>query len=77
MYEDYKKYPNLPKLPNKLDQSLKKLKDNKDMNAAFGKQVINSYIKLKRTEIKNFKKKEIFDKSKAITKWELKNTLDC
>ncbi len=77
IYEDYKKYPNLPKLPNNLDQSLKKLKDNRDMNAALGKQVINSYIKLKRAEIKNFKKKEIFDKSKSITKWELNNTLDC
>ena len=77
MYEDHEKYPDLPKLPDELDQSLKKLKDNKDMNAAFGKQVINSYIKLKRAEIINFKKKEIFDKSKAITKWELNNTLDC
>ena len=77
MYEDHKKYPDLPKLPNELDQSLKKLKDNKDMNEAFGKEVINSYIKLRDSEIKEFKQKESFDKTKAITRWERDNTLDC
>ena len=35
MYEDHEKYPDLPKLPNELQQSLKMLKDNKDMNDAF------------------------------------------
>ena len=77
MYEDHKKYPNLPKLPNELDQSLEKLKNNKDINDAFGKEVINSYIKLKNSEINQFKKKENFDKTKAITRWERDNTLDC
>ena len=77
MYEDHKKYPNLPKLPNELDQSLEKLKNNKDINDAFGKEVINSYIKLKNSEINQFKQKENFDKSKAITRWERDNTLDC
>jgi glutamine synthetase len=77
MYEDYKKYPDLPKLPNELDQSLKKLENNEDMNDAFGKNAINSYIKLRSSEIKEFKQKEIFDKTKAITKWERDNTLDC
>ena len=77
MYEEYKKYPNLPKLPNELDQSLEKLKSNKDINDAFGKEVINSYIKLKNSEINQFKQKENFDKTKAITRWERDNTLDC
>jgi len=77
MYEDHKKYPNLPKLPDELDQSLEKLKNNKDMNDAFGKEAINSYIKLRNLEIKEFKQKDIFDKTKAITKWERDNTLDC
>ena len=77
MYEDHKKYPNLPKLPNELDQSLEKLKSNKDINDAFGKEVINSYIKLKNSEINQFKQKENFDKTKAITRWERDNTLDC
>ncbi len=77
MYEDFAKYPNLPKLPDELDQSLKELKQNKEMNDAFGADVINSYIKLRSTEIKEFNNIERFDKSKPITKWERQNTLDC
>jgi glutamine synthetase len=77
MYEDYKKYPNLPKLPDELSQSLEKLKNNKNMNEAFGEDVINSYIKLRSSEIKEFYQEESFDKTKAITRWERNNTLDC
>ena len=77
MYKDYKKYPDLPKLPNELYQSLEKLKNNKDMNEAFGIEVVNSYVKLKNSEIKEFNVKESFDKTKSITKWEKNNTLDC
>ncbi len=77
MYEDFAKYPNLPKLPDELDQSLKQLKQNKEMNDAFDADVINSYIKLRSTEIKEFNNIERFDKSKPITKWERQNTLDC
>ena len=77
MYTDYKKYPNLPKLPDNLDQSLEKLKNNKKMNNSFGKDVINSYLKLRNSEIKEFNQKENFNKNKPITKWERINTLDC
>jgi glutamine synthetase type III len=77
MYEDFAKYPDLPKLPDELDQSLKKLKQNKEMNEAFGTDVIDSYIKLRSTEIKEFNNVEKFDKTKPITKWERQNTLDC
>jgi glutamine synthetase type III len=77
MYTDYKKYPNLSRLPDNLDQSLEKLKNNKKMNSSFGKDVINSYIKLRSTEIKEFKQKESFNKKQPITKWEKINTLDC
>ena len=77
MYEDHTKYPDLPKLPNELHQSLDMLKDNKDMNEAFGKNVVNSYIKLRNSEINEFNKKENFDKTKTITRWERDNTLDC
>ena len=77
MYEDFAKYPNLPKLPDELDQSLNQLKQNKEMNVAFGTQVIDSYIKLRSAEIKEFNNIERFDKSKPITKWERQNTLDC
>ncbi len=77
MYTDYMKYPNLPKLPNELKESLELLKNNKEMNEAFGKETINSYIKLRKTEIKEFDIKENFDKSKPVTHWERQNTLDC
>ena len=77
MYTDYKKYPNLPKLPDNLDQSLERLKNNKEMNNSFGKDVVNSYLKLRSSEITEFKQKENFDKTKAITRWERDNTLDC
>ena len=77
MYTDYKKYPNLPKLPDNLDQSLERLKNNKKMNNFFGKDVISSYLKLRNSEIKEFKQKENFNKREPITKWERVNTLDC
>ena len=77
MYTDYEKYPNLPKLPNELQDSLKLLKNNNEMSEAFGKETINSYIKLRNSEIKEFDSKEKFDKSKPVTKWERQNTLDC
>ena len=77
MYEDHTKYPDLPKLPNELHQSLEMLKDNKDMNEAFGEDVVDSYIKLRNSEINEFNKKENFDKTKTITRWERDNTLDC
>ena len=77
MYEDYKKYPNLSKLPNELKDSLDKIENNKEMNKAFGKEVIKSYVKLRTSELKDFNVNEKFDKSKPITKWERQNTLDC
>ena len=77
MYEDYKKYPNLSKLPNELKDSLDKIENNKEMNKAFGKEVIKSYVKLRTSELKDFNDNEKFDKSKPITKWERQNTLDC
>ena len=42
-----------------------------------GKKNDNSYIKLRSSEIKEFKQKENFDKTKPITRWERDNTLDC
>ena len=73
----FKKYPNLKKLPDQLEQSLENLKKNKSMIEAFGKETINSYLKLRNSEVEEFKQKEIFDKTKTITKWERINTLDC
>ncbi len=77
MYTDHEMYPDLPKLPNELGESLKLLKNNLDMNDSFGKKTIQSYIKLRNSEIDDFKSKENFDKTKPVTKWEKDNTLDC
>jgi len=77
MYEDFKKYPNLKKLPNDIEQAIKMLEKSKSLSNAFGKDVIASYTKLKRSEIKNFKSSSTFNKKKPVTKWEKDNTLDC
>ena len=42
-----------------------------------GKDTIDSYIKLRNLELKEFKQKENFDKTQPITRWERDNTLDC
>ena len=47
------------------------------MKRYFGKHEINSYLKLRNSEIKEFKQKERFNKRKPVTKWERTNTLDC
>ena len=77
MYTDYKKYPNLAKLPDELEDSLEKLDANKILRESFGDKVIDSYIKLKKEEIKNFFRLETFDKKSSVTEWEKINTLDC
>ena len=77
MYEDHAKYPDLPKLPNDLSESLDRLKGNKMINEAFGSDVINSYLKLRSAELKEFNNNESFDKTKSVTEWERRNTLDC
>ena len=77
MYKDYKKYPNLKKLPNDIRQAISMLQKSKPLSQAFGKDVIESYIKLKNSEIKDFNSKSSFNKKKPVTKWEKDNTLDC
>ena len=51
MYKDYKKYPKLKKLPNDINQAISMLQKSKPLADAFGKDVIESYIKLKNFEI--------------------------
>ena len=77
MYTEYKKYPDLKKLPEKIEDSLSELNNSKEIKEAFGEDVINSFIKLKNMEIEEFNKIETFDKTRKITDWEKKNTLDC
>ena len=77
MYTEYKKYPDLKKLPEKIEDSLNELNNSKEIKEAFGEDVINSFIKLKNMEIEEFNKVETFDRIRKITDWEKKNTLDC
>ena len=77
MYEDYKKYPSLKKLPNDINEAILMLEKSKSLSNAFGIDVIQSYIKLKNSEIKNFRNRNIFDKKRPVTQWEKDNTLDC
>ena len=77
MYTDYKNYPNLEKLPNDIEESLDELDENKILREAFGDDVINSYLKLKRKEIEDFDQNDTFDKNSSVTEWEKNNTLDC
>ena len=53
MYTDYKNYPDLDKLPDDLEEALEKLEENKILKDSFGEAVVNSYIKLKKEEIRS------------------------
>ena len=77
MYKDFKNYPHLKKLPDEIEDSIKELEDSKELKEAFGEDVINSYIKLKKEEIDEFNRQESFNKKDPVTDWERKNTLDC
>ena len=52
-------------------------KNSKALLKAFGTDVIKSYVKLKHSEIKNFKARNVFNKRKPVSQWEKDNTLDC
>ena len=77
MYENYKDYPNLEKLPNDIEEALSEMEDSKELKDAFGEKVIESYLKLKNKQIEDFSKEETFNKKNPITDWEKLNTLDC
>ena len=77
MYTDYKNYQNLKKLPDKIEDAISELEENKVLKESFGEDVISSYVKLKNQEIESFNRDEKFDKKSSVTDWEKNNTLDC
>ena len=87
MYEDADKVKGAKKLPITLVKSLSHLDKSKVLKDAFGKETVNSYIKLKNREIKKynssiekkigFKGSKKINKSNIITQWEKDNTLNC
>ena len=64
-------------ITNKNKYLIEMLDKSKSLSIAFGLDVIQSYIKLKNSEIKNFRNRNIFDKKRPVTQWEKDNTLDC
>ena len=76
MYEESHKVKNAKKLPKTLDVALTNLSNSKMMQKAFTKNTIDSYVMLRKKEIKQFKSSNE-SKKKGITNWEKKNTLDC
>ena len=77
MYTEGDRYPNLKKLPSNLEQALEHLGNSEVLLSAFGKKNIESYLKLKDQELKDFNSKDKFSKKDSITEWEKLNTLDC
>jgi glutamine synthetase len=77
MYEKARDYPHLKKLPNDLESAISELENSRELKEAFGESTINSYVKLKSQEIREFSKHDVFDKKSSITDWEKINTLDC
>ena len=61
----------------RLEDALEFLENSRELKEAFGEEVINSFIKLKKMEIQDFDKHENFDKESSVTDWERNNTLDC
>ena len=77
MYTEHHNYPNLKKLPTDLERALYCLSDSSVLKDALGEKVINSYLKLKEQEMKDFNSKDSFSKKGPVTEWERINTLDC
>ena len=87
MYKESHKVKGAKKLPSSLEKALKHLSNNKVLKSAFGKSVLDSYIKLKNGEIKKYNSSMVkilgfrgikkSYKKNIITQWEKDNTLDC
>ena len=60
-----------------IEEAISFLEDSKELKESFGEEVINSYIKLKKAEIDEFRRNDRFDKKSSVTDWEKNNTLDC
>ena len=69
MYEDGHKLKRVKRLPLNMLDALRLMEKSKVVNDAFGKETIQSYLKLKMREWNAF--------MSHATKWERDNTLDC
>ena len=69
MYADGHRVRGAKKLPLNMLDAVRKLDRSKELNAAFGRENVQSFVKLKMIEWNNF--------SQHLTQWERDQTLDC
>ncbi len=73
MYTQGHKLKRIKKLPNSLEQALKKFNNDAVVKKSIGAKVVSKYVKLKKRELKEFS--QIREANKAS--WIRKNIIDC
>ena len=73
MYTQGHKLKRIKKLPNSLEQALKKFNNDAVVKKSIGARVVSKYIKLKKRELKEFS--QVGEANKAG--WTRKNIIDC
>ena len=69
MYEEGDKLKNVKKLPSTLLDALRLLEKNKALRSELGAEVVDSYIKLKMMEWRDY--------TSHLSQWEMQTTIDC
>ncbi len=69
MYEEGDKLKNVKKLPSTLLDALRLLEKNKTLRSELGAEVVDSYIKLKMMEWRDY--------TSHLSQWEMQTTIDC
>ena len=73
MYTQGHKQKRIKKLPNSLEQALKKFNNDAVVKKSIGAKVVSKYVKLKKRELKEFS--QVGEENKA--NWIRKNIIDC
>ena len=73
MYTQGHKQKRIKKLPNSLEQALKKFNNDAVVKKSIGAKVVSKYVKLKKRELKEFS--QVGEANKAS--WMRKNIIDC
>ena len=73
MYTQGHKLKRIKKLPNSLEQALKKFNNDAVVKKLIGAKVVSKYVKLKKRELKEFSQVEEANKAN----WIRKNIIDC
>ncbi len=73
MYTQGHKLKRVKKLPNSLEQAIKKFSNDTTVKKSIGAKVVSKYVKLKKRELKEFS--QVSEANKAS--WMRKNIIDC